>query len=274
MIPLEQGTQAWLDWRHKGIGASDVPIIMGVSPYKKIYTLWSEKILDKPPAQNSNFIQEKGNRLEPIARAKAEIQLGKSFKPALIENDKYPFLKCSLDGLSEDKLSFMEIKYVGDNFHNTIPDKYFPQVQYQYALTGATLCYYVQINNAEEIKILEIGIDVDYIKEKMFPAVKSFWDMVQTKVFKIAPKLELALNEYAKLQAEADRLEERLKELKEIINEETPDKFSYGKFTIFTTHKKGTVKYADIVKEKLPDLDLTPWMGKGSSSKTIKINKD
>ena len=40
---MEQKSEEWLDWRKKGIGSSDAPIIMGVSPWKTPFELWEEK---------------------------------------------------------------------------------------------------------------------------------------------------------------------------------------------------------------------------------------
>ena len=40
LINLEQGTYEWLEWRMGGLGASDAPVVMGVSPYSTSRTLW------------------------------------------------------------------------------------------------------------------------------------------------------------------------------------------------------------------------------------------
>ena len=42
-LNLDQKTQEWLIWRAQGIGASDAPIIMGVSPWSNIIALWRDK---------------------------------------------------------------------------------------------------------------------------------------------------------------------------------------------------------------------------------------
>jgi len=33
VVDLEQGTPQWLAWRRAGIGASEAPVIMGLSPW-------------------------------------------------------------------------------------------------------------------------------------------------------------------------------------------------------------------------------------------------
>lgn len=42
-IELDQRTDEWLMWRSQGIGASDAPVIMGVSPWSDPVSLWMEK---------------------------------------------------------------------------------------------------------------------------------------------------------------------------------------------------------------------------------------
>lgn len=42
-LNLLQNTQEWEKFRLQKIGASDAPIIMGVSPWKTPFQLWLEK---------------------------------------------------------------------------------------------------------------------------------------------------------------------------------------------------------------------------------------
>ena len=43
MSEYVQGSQAWLDMRKTKVTASEVPIIMGISPYNTPYDLWMQK---------------------------------------------------------------------------------------------------------------------------------------------------------------------------------------------------------------------------------------
>ena len=38
-----QSGKEWLDWRKNGIGASDVPVLMGSNKWKTILDLWNDK---------------------------------------------------------------------------------------------------------------------------------------------------------------------------------------------------------------------------------------
>ena len=44
VVDLNQRSEEWLQWRSKGVTASDIPIILGLSPYKTRWQLWAEKV--------------------------------------------------------------------------------------------------------------------------------------------------------------------------------------------------------------------------------------
>ncbi len=41
-IKAEQRSEEWLKLRREGLGASDIPAVLGISPYKTPYQLWAE----------------------------------------------------------------------------------------------------------------------------------------------------------------------------------------------------------------------------------------
>ena len=67
VVELEQGSREWLEWRHKGIGASDAPAIMSENPWKSATELLREKC---GPARDLglNAAMARGTQLEPEAR--------------------------------------------------------------------------------------------------------------------------------------------------------------------------------------------------------------
>jgi len=66
MIHLTQQTPQWHEMRKSMIGASDAPVIMGVSPWKTQHQLWLEKLgLYK---QESGWHMQRGLELEEGAR--------------------------------------------------------------------------------------------------------------------------------------------------------------------------------------------------------------
>lgn len=150
----------WLKWRQGGIGASDAPIIMGVSEFKTPYDLYLDKIADNP-IETSNFISDKGVRFESKIRALYESLVNKDFPPALCQTEQYPMIRASLDGRSADKKEIIEIKLSGKEDwerakRGIVPKKYYPQVQHQLFASGADVCYFLSyIDDDKEMMLLE-----------------------------------------------------------------------------------------------------------------------
>lgn len=94
--------------RDKYIGGSDIPIIMGISPFKKRWQLLQEKAFPSGDGIGNEFTSkqiEYGNEMEEKIRGYINEKYNADFKPALkIEGD----LRGNCDGLFEDTI--LEIK--------------------------------------------------------------------------------------------------------------------------------------------------------------------
>lgn len=83
LVNQNQGSASWLQWRNAGVTASDMPIIMGLSPYKTVFQLWLEKTgRANPPDLSGNPHVQRGHALEDVARQVAEDHLGEIILPA------------------------------------------------------------------------------------------------------------------------------------------------------------------------------------------------
>lgn len=137
----EQNTQEWLDFRKDKVGASDVPVIMGVSPYQTPYQLWKKKIgFQEESAPHQGMIN--GHNFESLARELANIEFEKVFHPQVVQHPDHDWAIASLDGLSTDGSCAIEIKHPNGEDHEkakegSIPDKYYPQVQWQLFILNA-----------------------------------------------------------------------------------------------------------------------------------------
>lgn len=103
-----QNTQDWIDFRSDRIGASDAPIIMGVSPFKSPYQLWLEKSGRAESKQTA--IMGEGHTREEQIRQLAETKLGEIFMPTVTIHPEFDWLMASLDGLSADNKHILECK--------------------------------------------------------------------------------------------------------------------------------------------------------------------
>ncbi len=108
VIPKQKhGSKDWLLARWKDeqgrcvFGASDVPALMGVSPYKSRAALFADKS-NEPVEQPSNAVFDRGNDLEPALIARASKQLGTNIiTPEVIYRDGR--LSISLDGVDNEQ---------------------------------------------------------------------------------------------------------------------------------------------------------------------------
>jgi putative phage-type endonuclease len=171
----------WLEWRRNGVGASDAPAIMGDSPWTTRYQTWESKVFPKEE-WGGNAAMERGKDLEPKARKAFESLMGIEAPALNVENKKNRWLRASLDGLDASGKVMVEIKCPNKQDHSVaidkrVPDKYYPQCQHQLAVTGLPGMYYFSFDGEKGV-IVEVARDDDYIKNKLIPSEKQFWDHV------------------------------------------------------------------------------------------------
>ncbi len=182
ILNTQQNTDKWLEERKKVIGGSDVPIILGISPYKTRYRLWQEK-LDLVEPEEKSFIHAKGHLLEDKARTIYELLNDIDIPPKVVRKDdpKFPWAQVSLDGLSLETRNAVEIKYVGESafdevlLRGVIPDHHHAQLQYQMFVTGFNSIDYVAYSEKRNnIAVKKVEADKEFIA-KMVASCEEFW---------------------------------------------------------------------------------------------------
>lgn len=178
---IQQNTPEWLEMRRNYIGASDAPIIMGVSPWKTEHQLWEEK-LGLRESQYTNAAMQRGHEFEPIALAAYNAYTGKNASPQVVFHEERKYMMASLDGLSQDGSTVLEIKCPGKKDHDIaasgkVPEKYYPQLQHQLATIQLNIVHYFSYLNGE-FHLVEVPRDDEYI-EKLFCREEAFWKKVQ-----------------------------------------------------------------------------------------------
>jgi putative phage-type endonuclease len=154
--------EAWLEWRHGGIGASDAPAIAGVSRFKTRDQLLKEKALPFSGEDQSNaYIKDRGNKIEAKVLEFLEKENGLKLTKKFYELVDFPFLRASPDGITDDGKLCVEIKLLTTfnplkpnintegykKFealdHDYIPEEYKDQCIQQMLVTGAKECMFV-----------------------------------------------------------------------------------------------------------------------------------
>lgn len=224
---IAQNTPEWLEYRKNGLGASDAPVIAGVSPWMTPLQLWQEKT-GTAPEREPNEWMARGIAMEPIARAAYEAETGNVVEPALAVHPQHDWLRASLDGLSFDGDLVIEIKCPGRSKHNEakeghIPDVYWPQLQHQLMLAGATHLHYWSFDGEEGV-LIPVEPDSQY-QEWLLAKEREFWqhviDKTPPEAMRYEGEIEIATPEaldlaarYARTAAEVEqtcRIRDRLK---------------------------------------------------------------
>jgi len=186
IVNVEQGSKEWLEFRSTGIGSSDAPIIMGVSPWKTAHQLYLEKSKQVKPEKRKSNAMTRGNVLEVAARNYFELLVGADFFPVVYRDEELDFIIASLDGYNQERGEILEIKAPGVKDHVTaiqgkIPDKYFPQCQHLIMVSKTNLCNYFSYDGRNGIHI-KCPIDKEYIKILREKEIK-FWSCVKRKIW-------------------------------------------------------------------------------------------
>jgi len=180
-VDFEQGTAEWLEWRDSGIGGSDAPTIMGENPWKDASLLLSEKLGDVEPF-SGNAATRRGTQLEPEARELYEQIKNISVEPICLQSTKYPWMLASLDGMSSDRSTVVEIKCGEGVYQKTastrkVPQYYMGQLQHILAVTGLpSIDFFCYLPSRDPI-CLTVERDDAYIS-RLIVAEEAFWRQV------------------------------------------------------------------------------------------------
>lgn len=188
LVNINQNTPEWHDWRAgRGafalpdggprIMASEMPIVMGDSPYQTAHQLWKVKTGRARP-QQTNAAMMRGHQYEDHFRKKAAEYLRAEFEPICVEADLFgaapEWAAASLDGYSSSLDAVLEIKVPGAKVldlakRGILPDVYRAQVQWQLLVTGAESCIFLAgdpgdgvVSNEERMFVVYVQPDPEY----------------------------------------------------------------------------------------------------------------
>lgn len=175
----------WLELRRSGIGGSDMPSILGISPFGgNPYGVWLAKTRGIVEREDTPDIQ-RGNFLEPIIRELYSQQTGHEvLRPDLQRHKIETWAIANLDGLvlpKEDAPGILEIKaprarrfYALEDYG--VPDYYQVQVQHYMGVTGlgwADFCAW----NADAFRLFIVRIERDdELIKLMWEIAREFWE--------------------------------------------------------------------------------------------------
>lgn len=198
----------------------DVPIIMGISPFKTRYELLLEKAEIKEIEQVENAYIDYGNALEPKIRDYINSEYKVSYKEnCLINND----IRCNVDGIDKNISSILEIKTTS-KIHDDIKEYkvYLVQLLFymmNYKIDNGLLAIYERPQDfneefeSERLHIYEIDIN-DYkdLLGEIDEAVEQFRiDLEKIKANPFLTEEDLVPQDLSKIAHEVIALENQLK---------------------------------------------------------------
>lgn len=288
IVDLKQNSEEWHAFRKNHIGASEAPIILGVSPYKTPFGLLQEKFGAKQSVV-SDYILKKGHEMEDKARHLFELALEQKITPLVARSTKWPFLTASLDGITEAG-TIWEHKLVGSEDFLKIkagqcPEKFFPQLQHQMLVTGAKLAILAASYDPPEgyqYGSLSVASDIEYQVNVLLPAVTHFWEAMNGRAeiepgekdcvdFSENAELAAIIAKYAEVNGRADAASAEAKILLDQIFKIVPARGICNgvKITKSTGKDKTVIDYERMVFDL--KIDTTAWQTKKKGNTTRRI---
>ncbi len=183
-----EARKEWLEERRKGLGGSDSPVVLGVSPFKTRLDLWMEKrgLIEEPEATPA---MKRGTVLEPVVAKLYQEATGRKLrrKPRILQHKKYPFLIADIDRqiLSIDGKGpgVLEIKCPGIRVFSQckrkgLPEYYLVQLQHYLEVTGRAWGSFA-VFSAERWELIwfDVERDDEFI-EILIKEDAEFWEKV------------------------------------------------------------------------------------------------
>lgn len=193
VLPADASRDKWLDARRAGIGASDVPAILGVSDFGTPRSVYYDKtgMLDDTAGDAAHW----GNLLEePIAREWARRNRSVVKRVGLVAHVDDPVLMCTLDRRitecplpeTRHEVCALEIKcrsaFKGGRWADGAPDDVLAQILFQLAVTGYDHVHYAVLVGGNDYRQGVIrAADYRRLMDDIVTAVRRFWDEYVTR---------------------------------------------------------------------------------------------
>jgi putative phage-type endonuclease len=177
--------QPWLVARRTGIGASESPGILGVSPWSSGIAVFAEKVDPDPPVETNQERLELGLAMEPVILDRYRAVTGRIAEGSntLLRSKRWPFMLTTLDGKTviNGDPAVLELKNTQDRegWSNGVPRHVWVQVQHQMAVTGTSRAAVAVLLMGCEFKTADVLRDDEFIEEALVPACEHFWGLVQ-----------------------------------------------------------------------------------------------
>lgn len=186
-MTLDVRSPEWHAERRKGIGASDVPAIAGISPSAKPIDVWLQKVGLAEPSEDTPLMRW-GRLLEPVIADEFAAQTGRKVRRLgrAVRYRDWPILFAHLDrrvdggGILECKSS-MTTHGWGESGSADVPDHVALQVQAQLAAANQEVAHVAALIGYRDFRVYEILRDRELFEDAILPLLREFWRLVETE---------------------------------------------------------------------------------------------
>jgi putative phage-type endonuclease len=264
ILDLIQGSPDWLRARMEHVTASNVPAVLGISPYKTAYQYANELLSGAAEEDDGKaFLYQQGHAIEAAAREWGRANLGIEIEPAVVRSLYQKYLMASLDGMDEKKGIVFEAKYVGrDALHEIksglIKEHHKAQIQAQLLVTGFEMAIYFAMDPDGNAAVVDIARDEGFGR-RIHNEVDEFWRGIQEgKLPKPGPKdVQKVEDPQILLLAELDAKLSSIQDQYDAVKREILAKYEKnlrtiecGGVSISKAFRKGTVDWAKLAEVK------------------------
>lgn len=178
---------SWMNERRKGVGASEAPAILGLSPYKGDTPLrvYNHKVDGYHDADLRNESQQWGLRLEDaiLDAYAAECEpVSRNTEQQLVWAKKYPWMFATLDARTESGIP-VEAKSVSvyNPLHSWIretdrlPDHWIAQGTHQMIVCGCSRMYFAVYMGEHRLRTFTLALDPEFAADLAY-RVGMFWN--------------------------------------------------------------------------------------------------
>lgn len=176
-------------WRRNGIGASEAPAAVGLSPWDSPLGLYLRKIGEGPSIEQNEAMRW-GQLLEPVVLAEFERRSGRKLveTQARCQHADLPWLWATVDGLLDSPPEIVEAKTAGqwaadewgEDGTDEIPEPYIVQTAVQLACSGVSVVHIPVLIAGQDYRCFRLERNEALIT-RVLELLTEFWQRVQER---------------------------------------------------------------------------------------------
>lgn len=187
IVVAKPHTPEWYAARGTGIGASEIGIAAGLSPYQTPRELYHRKRGELPPIEDNDAMRL-GRLLEPVVKSEFTTLTGIVLadpEPPMYRHARHQPIVATPDGIIDDSTIFeaktaswrMKSQW-GDQESDVIPDHYLCQTQAQMAVMDAAVCHVAVLFDGATLKTYRVLRNDELIRH-LIAAALELWERIK-----------------------------------------------------------------------------------------------